>query len=228
MKKDENIGKTVRGFEILDVKAEKKKKFYYVKCPFCRDKKWIRADTVLYNEKVVSCGCVNKSKNFLKPADIAGKHNQYKLRAIEPTGKLIGHEYEWKCQCDCGNITYIRASSFFKTKSCGCLRKEMCLKNVPRLKKINDEDSIDGTNIKSITNIYVNKKVIKSNTSGVTGVVWDKSRNKWKAQIVFKGKTYHLGRYLEKKQAIEARQVAEKELFGNFIEWYNENHKNNS
>lgn len=30
----------------------------------------------------------------------------------------------WMCECDCGNLIEVRASSLKKTKSCGCLRRE--------------------------------------------------------------------------------------------------------
>ena len=42
------------------------------------------------------------------------------------------------------------------------------------------------------------------------------------AQIQFKGKNYFLGRYDNKEDAREAREKAEKELFGKFLE----EHKN--
>ena len=37
-------------------------------------------------------------------------------------GKLDGHHYYWKCQCDCGTITNIKGDSLRSgnTKSCGC------------------------------------------------------------------------------------------------------------
>lgn len=55
-----------------------------------------------------------------------------------------------------------------------------------------------------------------NNTSGVTGIVWDKLRNKWKAQICINSKTKHLGYYTTKEEAIEARRQAEIEYFGEF------------
>jgi hypothetical protein len=53
-------------------------------------------------------------------------------------------------------------------------------------------------------------------------VCWDKSRGKWKADIRFRGKKYNLGRFDDINDAIEARKEAEKQLFGNFLEWYEE------
>ena len=57
-----------------------------------------------------------------------------------------------------------------------------------------------------------NKGLCSTNTSGVTGVTWDKLRNKWIAHI--KGK--NLGRFNTKEEAIKVRKQAEIEYFGEF------------
>lgn len=54
-----------------------------------------------------------------------------------------------------------------------------------------------------------NRSKSKNNTSGVTGVVWDKARCKWAAQIQVKGKNKTLGRFLDMTDAITARKTAE-------------------
>ena len=48
-----------------------------------------------------------------------------------------------------------------------------------------------------------------------------KSCGKWRAQIVFKGKAYYLGRYNTIEQAAAARKQAEKELYKPILEKYN-------
>lgn len=64
------------------------------------------------------------------------------------------------------------------------------------------------------------KKMLKNNTSGVRGVTFDKASQKWKAQIVFKGRNYYLGRYINKEDSIRARKMAEEAMFGNFLKWF--------
>ncbi len=55
-----------------------------------------------------------------------------------------------------------------------------------------------------------NKTKLSNNTSGITGVTWDKQNKKWVAQIKIPGKTVKkLGRFIEKKDAIDARVKAE-------------------
>lgn len=61
-----------------------------------------------------------------------------------------------------------------------------------------------------IKNKLINSEVSRKNTSGVTGVYYNKLVNKWVAQIYKNGKNKHLGIFSNKEDAIEARRKAEK------------------
>lgn len=63
-----------------------------------------------------------------------------------------------------------------------------------------------------------NMKTPKNNTSGVVGVKWDNVPKKWRADITFHGKIYHLGSYDNIEEAARARKSGEKK-FG-----FHENH----
>ena len=52
-----------------------------------------------------------------------------------------------------------------------------------------------------------NTSKLRNNTSGVTGVSWDKDRNKWRANCGFNGKSHYLGLYSD---IIEAEKVVRK------------------
>jgi transcription initiation factor TFIIIB Brf1 subunit/transcription initiation factor TFIIB len=119
----------------------------------------------------------------------------------------------------CGKISFVNSGSLTsgRIKSCGCLRKPHEIKQGKRMAAETKKQCIDGTSIRSLT-----MKKPKTNTSGIKGVSWDKSRNKWVAQIQFKGKNYYLGRYANKEDAREAREKAEKEMFGKFLEEHKE------
>lgn len=54
-----------------------------------------------------------------------------------------------------------------------------------------------------------NLSLKKNNTSGITGVVWNKERKKWQAQIAPNGKMITLGRFENLEDAIDARKKAE-------------------
>lgn len=61
-----------------------------------------------------------------------------------------------------------------------------------------------------------NKRLLDSNTSGSTGVYFNRKRNRWIAQICCNGKVDVIGSFINKKDAIEARKVAEEEYFGEY------------
>ena len=61
-----------------------------------------------------------------------------------------------------------------------------------------------------------NMSIKKTNKSGVKGVIWEKSRNKWRAEIKQNRVNYTIGRYVNKEDAIKARQIKANELFGEF------------
>jgi len=79
-----------------------------------------------------------------------------------------------------------------------------------------DHDDGDGTNNKwkniNLSNHHHNAKncrISKNNTSGVTGVGWDKRSEKWHSQIMVNGRNKGLGSYFDINDAIKARKEGE-------------------
>ena len=129
------------------------------------------------------------------------------LTVIEYSGKSKGM-HQWKCKCDCGNEAIIGQTRLQsgKTKSCGCMQSKSFLNNI---------GIIDGTSVSVLE--YYKAHMSPHNTSGYTGVYWDKKNSKWIAQIGFKGKTHYLGSFSNKANAIVARQRGE-EMIDDFLE----------
>ena len=151
-----------------------------------------------------SCGCLSHPP--LK--EFVGKRFG-QLTVIEYAGKRAGM-HRWKCICNCGNETIVDQTllQIGKTKSCGCIQKDIYKENLKL---------VDGT---SVAILEANKnRLITSNTSGHTGVYQNKKNGKWVAQITFKRKTYYLGSYGKIEDAIKARQRGE-EMHDDFLEWY--------
>lgn len=214
----DRIGTIVNGFKILDVKRENNRTFAYVICPYCKQQIWKRLEHIV-SGKNISCGCYNAENNFIKPKDISGMRFG-RLKAIRPTNKRDKDNGSviWECECECKNIVEIPGYRLIKGEvcSCGCLQAEVRSKNGHKAgKNIVDNYCINGTNVNNLT-----AKIPKNNTSGIKGVTFIKSRQKWGAQIVFKGKVYHLGTYSIKEDAEKARRLAEENKFGNFLKWY--------
>lgn len=57
-----------------------------------------------------------------------------------------------------------------------------------------------------------NQKLPNTNTSGVIGVSWNKTKNKWQAGIKVGGRNRYLGRFDDKEEAVAVRRQAEKDL----------------
>lgn len=140
-----------------------------------------------------SCGCLSHPP--LK--DFVGKKFGM-LTVIEYAGKSKGM-HQWKCKCDCGNEAIIGQTRLQngKTTSCGCMQSKAFLNNI---------GITEGTSVSVLE--YYKTHMSPHNTSGYTGVYWDKKNCKWIAQIGFKGKTHHLGSFTNKVDAIAAREPA--------------------
>lgn len=168
----------------------------------------------LQNNKPKSCGCL-RSKNLV--GQTFGR-----LKVRERTDKRDdNYNTYYLCECNCKehdkNTKLVTATDLLKgnVKSCGCMATECNKELGSKLALKTKEKCLEGTNIRNLT-----MKTPKSNTSGIKGVTWDKSRCKWLAQIRFKGKLYYLGRYDTKEEAGNVRKIAEDKLFGEFLEWY--------
>lgn len=112
----------------------------------------------------------------------------------------LGHGYV-VCHCDCGNDKRVRKWLLMQggIHSCGCLRRE----TVPGHGDIKSL-SKDGTNLSILTS----KNIRSSNTSGVRGVHWDKTRSKWVGGIKVKG-VEKKKRFDTLEEAIEYRKMLE-------------------
>lgn len=73
-------------------------------------------------------------------------------------------------------------------------------------------------NLREATNSQNGKnlKLSARNTSGVTGVTFDKQTQKWRASIKVDGKDINLKRWASFEDAVSARKAAEQKYFGNW------------
>lgn len=175
-----------------------------------------------------------------KAIDLTGQRFG-RLIAIEKTDKRKNSQVVWKCVCDCGNVCLVKLSNLTRghTKSCGCLAKEL---SINKLKKISHESillnmkkahtkenklrlKISNGDVLGTRATLLTSKISKKNTSGYKGVSYRKDTGKWRAQICFKHKHYNLGSYQNIEDSIQARKIAEEKLFGDFLEWYNNEFK---
>ena len=150
-----------------------------------------------------------------KYEDITGKRFG-RLTVLGKAEKRTGQRGTfWNCICDCGRMTRVVTSDLKNghSTSCGCKNRERMRKegkkHAKNLKKHNEDKNFrENTNLSSL-----NMKISKANKSGRKGIFFDKARNKWRAEIMFKRKHIYIGRFDKLEDAIKARELAEEKYF---------------
>lgn len=207
--------KTYNRLKVIERDTTKKGKgtYWICKCE-CGNITSVRGDE-LKSGQIKSCGCLNNE-------NIHRKQRNSKDITNKRFGKLVTKHYVrsdkrgaiWLCECDCGNTceAYVSDLSVKHKQSCGCLEYENQLKSVEKVREL----ITDNTNIGKL----MSNKPYKNTTSGVRGVSWCTSKQRWIATIKFKGKNYYLGSSSDKKWCEELRKEAEQNIYGEFLEWY--------
>lgn len=127
-------GQTFGRLTVLKRDTEKKAAAVYWICQCeCGKIKSIRGSSLTTKNKPTrSCGCLAKENHAIDTSSLIGQQfgrlTVLKRNLDVPYGKK--YESQWYCQCSCGNIVSVRYSALVhqKTRSCGCLKKEMTSK----------------------------------------------------------------------------------------------------
>ena len=102
------------------------------------------------------------------------------------------------------------------------IRMHRLIMNPPKNKQIDhiNHNGLDNRkeNLRIVTNSQnaMNCRNRSDNTSGYKGITWDKSKNKWQAQIIVNQKNIHLGRYSNIQGAWLARRWGERLYHGEY------------
>lgn len=168
----------------------------------------------LTNGHTRSCGCIAKKQSAI---------NGHK-RLMDLTGKRFGKlevmsyqgNSKWLCKCDCGKTAVVAQNNLCRkgrpTRSCGC---------AATLDAANYNNIVDSTNV---GNIKTDKATSRSST-GIRGVHFSKTQGLYVATIGFQHKQYVLKSSTDINVCIKARKEAEKQIFGDFLEWYEKEFK---
>lgn len=162
----------------------------------------------------------------MRPIDLAGKRFG-RLTVIERDYEyqkaLNSKNIYWKCKCDCGNEKSIKGSHLSEgmIRSCGCLRDEelhaRTREDMISALEAHEKTLVEGTNISML-----NDKKQKNNKSGIKGVCFDVSRQKWVACLNLKGTKILFKRFDSKQDAVNARKEAEEKYFKPILEKYSD------
>lgn len=125
--------------------------------------------------------------------DLTGKKFG-KLSVLAKTNnRADGGSVVWQCKCDCGNIVEISSKKLVNglAVSCGCYQKE---RQKYSMKKLHSKQFKENTNI----DLIAKHKANSNNKSGIRGVHWCSSKNKWIASLSFQKK--HILKLLKTKK----------------------------
>jgi hypothetical protein len=143
--------------------------------------------------------------------------NEY-LHYDELTGQLFWKKQSGKCKIgeEAGHVSADGYRYFgFKGKIRKTHRAIYLMKTGILPKYIDHKDhnrlnnKWDNLRPASMTDNNRNCQIKKNNRSGIVGVHWSVSRNKWFAMIWHESKAIPLGRFINKQDAINARKAAE-------------------
>lgn len=178
----------------------------------------------------LSCGCINKKRSsqmckernvikykntFIEKGDYCEVYdNNNNMFIIDIEDKDLVSQTYW-AKYDCNN--YFKSSINGKN-----VWLQRFLENAFNGEYVdhqnNDFNDYRKSNLRICDNSENNRNIglKKNNTSGVTGVSWDKRLMKWRARITIHGQEKHLGVFSNKQDAINTRLQAEEEYFGEF------------
>ncbi|KAF0357385.1 alcohol dehydrogenase [Pediococcus acidilactici] len=153
-----------------------------------------------------------------------------RLTVISFFGSSSNGNALWLCQCQCGNKCIVDSQRLQKgfTRSCGCLRSEISRSNI----KANNQTKKYMGNPKNFqlinrTNLVASTLKRSNNKSGVIGVSWDKTAQKWVARLYFQSHLVLNHVYVHMEDAIAARKAAEKRYILPLQKQYNQTHQKN-
>lgn len=182
----------------------------------------IKAGYNLKRGHTLSCGCLQREvKATKKKHNIYEKGESYCVGYTEKGTKFLFDTDDW----DLVTSYYWREGSNGYIIACGNswrIQLHRLLMGFPDNMVVDHVNGDITDNRKANLRVCtqhdnsMNCKISKNNTSGCTGVVWNKGKKKWTAQICYNYKTYCLGHFNKFDDAVKARKEAEEKYFGKY------------
>lgn len=147
--------------------------------------------------------------------DLKGKRFGKLLVLRETDNRADEGSVVWQCKCDCGNIVEISSKKLVNglSISCGCYQRE---RQKYSMKKLHNRQFKEKTNI----DLIIKQDANANSQSGIRGVHWCSSKNKWIASLSFQ-KEMHKKAFKNKEDAIKYRKELEEKYFKPVLEKYN-------
>lgn len=121
-----------------------------------------------------------------------------------------------KCLCD-GYVIIGINKKLYKAHRLAVLYVDGYLPEYPafeidHINHIRDDNRWDNIRVISKGENCKNIKLLTNNTSGFTGVRWNKKEKRWKVSVTHNSSFIHLGYFDDKQEAINARKEANKKF----------------
>lgn len=156
---------------------------------------------------MANCGCLKSpdlTGQVFGKLTVLGRSDKRSPRGARTTPM-------WECRCECGSITYKATDTLNNpdTSMCAACAAENSAKAARAA-----AGYVAGTQLSRIRSM----KPTAANTSGCRGVYFEGKTNRYRVRLKFQGKTMSFGYYERFEDAVKARQRAEEEIFGKFLE----------
>lgn len=164
-----------------------------------------------------SCGCVRREKAAMLARDLGGQRfGRWTVikRASLPHPDSTGAKTGWLCKCSCGTgrILPARYLTSGASTSCGCQTTEKAAKRIIPTGQ-NVLGRYDGTVVSKLSKTAPTA----SSKTGVRGVYWSASDQRYIAKIGLRNKSIYLGRFKTLEKAAAARKEAEDRYYAPII-----------
>lgn len=223
-------GKTFGRWKVIEFShiGKNRTAYWLCECQCEKKTKKVVSGTSLRTGRSKSCGCLHSEITKQVMSDNMKKYNTYDLSKdygigydengnsflfdLEDYKKI--KEYYWYVNKNGYVCAYVTpgVSHIF-------LHRFVLNNNTPSTDHHNrDKSDCRKNNIVPCTQTdnCKNKSLSTNNTSGFTGICWDKSKNKWVARLESEGEIKLFKRFSTKDEAIKARLEAELKYFKQF------------
>ena len=216
----------------IDPKTKKKKSRYWCQCDCGSDVKLVRGAS-LVDGSIQSCGCLHNEvfSEILSESTHGKKYNNYDLSGEYGLGYTFKNEVFYFDLEDYDKIKDI--CWYFNTKGYVVGHDTINTKKQIKMHQlilptydgcVADHIDTNAKNDNRKMNLRIatqeentrNRKTPNNNTSGKTGVSFDKNKTKWVAYIGYNKQNIYLGSFVSYQDAVNARTEAEDKYFGEF------------
>lgn len=182
----------------------------------------------LRNGSVTSCGCnkIEYTQKYLEKnrekykTTYVNKGDYILCTTFEGNNFIIDIEdykkikqYTWRTSSNGYIITTINRKNILLHRLIMNPSDDLIVDHINHDKKDNRRSNL---RICTVSNNNMNKSKLKSNTSGVTGVTWNKKGGYWVSQIGLNNEIIILGYNTNFEKAVKLRKEAEEKYFGEY------------